>query len=167
MKRQAMPDVKEGGVNVTPLIDIVMVMIVFFMLVAKIGVTRGVDENIPLPAAILGKSLDSFAGTLTLNVLPNKSSDEPIIHAMVDNQKRELHVMKEYRGGADQELERVLKAFRDQFKEQATVIVRADQDLEYRQLELVLLACSNAGIGHVTYETSQGRDALLTTAFAQ
>src|SRR5579864_3861200 len=105
MKRHQMPVVREGGINVTPLIDIVMVMIVFFMLVAKIGVSRGVDENIPLPAAILGKSLDSFAGTLTLSVRPNKSSDEPIIHAMVDNEKRELHVMKQYPGGADQELE--------------------------------------------------------------
>jgi len=44
-----MPDMKEGGVNVTPLIDIVMCLIIFFMLVAKIGVTRGVDAHINLP----------------------------------------------------------------------------------------------------------------------
>ena len=43
MKKRRMPDMKEGGVNVTPLIDIVMCLIIFFMLVAKIGVTSGAD----------------------------------------------------------------------------------------------------------------------------
>jgi len=52
MKRRRMPDMHESGVNVTPLIDIVMVLIVFFMLVAKIGVSRGEDADIPLPSAI-------------------------------------------------------------------------------------------------------------------
>ena len=41
MKKHSMPEMKEGGVNVTPLIDIVMCLIIFFMLVAKIGVTKG------------------------------------------------------------------------------------------------------------------------------
>ena len=45
MKKHLMPEMKEGGVNVTPLIDIVMCLIIFFMLVAKIGVSRG-DLNL-------------------------------------------------------------------------------------------------------------------------
>jgi len=86
MKRHRMPDVKEGGVNVTPLIDIVMVLIVFFMLVAKIGVTRGEDSDIPLPSTILGKKLDTLSNTLTLNAHWNHNGDEPVLDAMVDGQ---------------------------------------------------------------------------------
>src|ERR1700759_5347921 len=112
MKRHPMPDMKEGGVNVTPLIDVVMVLIVFFMLVAKIGVTRGEDSDIPLPSAILGKTMDTMAGTLTLNVHWNRNGDEPTLDAMVGDAKRELHVSKQYSAGTDQELARVLTDWR-------------------------------------------------------
>ena len=156
MKRHHMPDMKEGGVNVTPLIDIVMVLIVFFMLVAKIGVTRGEDQDIPLPSTILGKTLDSMSNTLTLNVHLNRNGDEPILDALVDGKKRDLHVSRQYASGSDQELARVLTAFHKQFEDKANLIIRADKDLPYRQLELVLLACSEAGIGNVSYETRQG-----------
>jgi biopolymer transport protein ExbD len=156
MKRHHMPDMKEGGVNVTPLIDIVMVLIVFFMLVAKIGVSRGEDEDIPLPSAILGKSLDSLSNTLTLNVHWNHNGDEPILDALVDGQKRDLHLTKQYKGATDQELARVLSAFHNQFQDKANLILRADQDMPYRQLELVLLACAEAEIGNLSYETKSG-----------
>ena len=166
MRRHRMPDMKEGTVNVTPLIDIVMVMIVFFMLVAKIGVTRGIDEDIPLPAALLGKTLESLSNTLTLNV-HKTGQDEPLVNVMVDGQKRQLHISKQYAGGKDEELARVLKAFHEQFKDKANVIIRADRDLPYRQLELVLLSVAEAGIGNVSYETKQGDPEAITTASAQ
>jgi len=163
MKKHHMPDMKEGGVNVTPLIDIVMVLIIFFMLVAKIGVSRGVDEDIPLPSSILGKSLESLSNTLTINVHYNRSGDEPILNAMVmgadgELKKRELHISKKYASGTDQELERVLKAFVDVNKDKANLIIRADRDLPYSQLELVLLSAANAGIGNISYETKSGAD---------
>jgi biopolymer transport protein ExbD len=157
-RRRHMPDMKEGTVNVTPLIDIVMVLIVFFMLVAKIGVSRGADDDIPLPATILGKTMDSLSNTLTLNIHINKSGDEPFITALVDGQKRDLHLTKEYRTGTDAELQRVLEAFHKQFLDKATIILRADKDLPYRELEPILLACASAGIGNLSYETKPGVD---------
>jgi biopolymer transport protein ExbD len=121
-------------------------------------VTRGVDDDIPLPATILGKSMDSLSNTLTLNIHVNKSGDEPFITALVDGQKRDLHLTKEYRSGTDTELQRVLEAFHEQFADKATIILRADKDLPYRQLEPILLACASAGIGNVSYETKPGVD---------
>jgi biopolymer transport protein ExbD len=156
MKRRRMPDMHEGGVNVTPLIDIVMVLIVFFMLVAKIGVSRGEDSDIPLPSAILGKSMDSLSNTLTLNVHWNRNGDEPALDALVDGTKRDLHVSKQYSSGSDQELSRVLTSWRKAQGEKANLIIRADQDMPYRQLELVLLAAAQAEVGNISYETRQG-----------
>src|SRR6476661_8489119 len=155
MKRHSMPAMKESGVNVTPLIDIVMVLIVFFMLVAKIGVTRGEDSDIPLPSTILGKKLDTLSNTLTLNAHWNRNGDEPILDAMVDGQKRELHVTKQYAGQKDEELARVLAAWRGTQQDKANLIIRADQDMPYRQLELVLLAAAQAEIANVSYEARQ------------
>ena len=154
MKRHRMPEVKESSPNVTPLIDIVMVLIIFFMLVAKIGVTRGEDQDIALPSAILGKSLESLGPTLTLNVHWARNSDEPTIYAMVGSDKKQLHVRRVTRSGnTDDELARVLDAFQKQYRDKATVIIRADKDMPYWQLEMVLLACAQGKINNVTYET--------------
>src|SRR5262245_4512315 len=70
MRRRSMPPVREANVNVTPLIDIVMCMIVFFMLVAKIGVDTGADPQIDIPVTQLGADLkDIGAGSsVVLNV---------------------------------------------------------------------------------------------------
>ncbi len=68
MKKSAMPEMKEGGVNVTPLIDIVMCLIIFFMLVAKIGVTSGADPKIKPPSTLMGGKIEDMGNTITLNV---------------------------------------------------------------------------------------------------
>src|SRR5277367_2762940 len=81
MKRRALPDLHEHGVNVTPLIDIVMCMIIFFMLAAKIGVADGADRSIEVPISILGKQL-SKGGKLTINV--RELNEQPYVTAMVD-----------------------------------------------------------------------------------
>src|SRR5271155_1192484 len=81
MKRPPMPNLREHGVNVTPLIDIVMCMIVFFMLAARIGVADGADRSIDIPVSILGKQL-SKGGKLTINV--RELNEQPYVTAMVD-----------------------------------------------------------------------------------
>ena len=68
MKKHSMPEMHEGGVNVTPLIDIVMVLIVFFMLVAKIGVTGGQDPNVTITrgstsSIVRRKKLEQFVNS--------------------------------------------------------------------------------------------------------
>jgi biopolymer transport protein ExbD len=62
-----MPEMKEGGCNVTPLIDIVMCLIVFFMLVSKIGVKTGASK-MDLPETIFGKKIDELGDNIILNV---------------------------------------------------------------------------------------------------
>src|SRR3954451_7204714 len=115
MKRHRMPDVKEGGVNVTPLIDVVMVLIVFFMLVAKIGVTTGADASIDPPETILGVSLKDLGNTLTLNVRGGPRLEEPIVTALAeqgDREPREIKIVERRGGNVDKPLERALSYFR-------------------------------------------------------
>src|SRR5207248_3694060 len=82
----------ESQVNVTPLIDVVMVLIVFFMLVAKIGVTTGA-EQMDLPETITGNKIESMGNTLTLNVRAGATS-EPMVTALIDVNKVELKVVE-------------------------------------------------------------------------
>ena len=57
MRRRPLPPSHGNHPNVTPLIDVVMCLIIFFMLVAKIGVSTGADASISIPASILGQEL--------------------------------------------------------------------------------------------------------------
>src|ERR1043165_7812936 len=94
--RRGMPRRTGGEVNVTPLIDVVMVLIVFFMLVAKIGVTTGA-EPMDLPATILGAKIEDMGNTLTLNVRPG-AADEPVVTALISGKKEELKILDPHTG---------------------------------------------------------------------
>jgi biopolymer transport protein ExbD len=155
MRRRRMPEIKEGGVNVTPLIDIVMCLIIFFMLVAKIGVTTGADATIQPPETILGVAIKDLGNTLTLNVRGGPRLEEPIVTALVDKGDREPREIKivEQRGAVqDKPLERVLTAFQ-QNNANAKVIILGEKDLQYHLLEQVLISCANAKITNVNFQT--------------
>lgn len=89
MRMRRMPDIKEGAVNVTPLIDVVMCLIIFFMLVAKIGVDTGADQRISIPASLQGFDIKDMGNTLTLNVQPGPL-DQPMVTALVEGVVQEV-----------------------------------------------------------------------------
>ena len=163
-----MPTYFEGSVNVTPLIDIVMCLIIFFMLIAKIGVDTGVDRTIAIPATILGTDLKhmDMPNSLTLNV-----------HAVA----AQTSVTALLSGGALQELKLAdanghnpladsLKFFRygrdllpggwgiNADNPAFNVTIRGDRDMDYKYLEPVLLACAEANVKSVNFATETVRE---------
>src|SRR3954463_9337443 len=85
MKKHHMPEMKEGGVNVTPLIDIVMCLIIFFMLVAKIGVTTGPEKKIAIPAPHSGFDIKQIGieSSVVLNI--REVAGQPFVTAIVES----------------------------------------------------------------------------------
>lgn len=184
MKKHSMPEMKEGGVNVTPLIDVVMVMIVFFMLVARVGVSTGAIK-MALPETILGKKMEELKGTLFLNVLdPRIERDaggmplrdaagrakriqmaglnEPLVTGLVDQDDREPKEIKLYRKGpagdiVDYPLRRLLEAAHKR-DPKFSVTIRAEKDLEYGMMQHVLVECANAGIKNINYGTETKKE---------
>ena len=164
MKKHSMPEMKEGGVNVTPLIDIVMCLIIFFMLVAKIGVTTGA-EKIDIPTTIIGTKIDDMSNTLTLNIPEensrNADSDHPIVHALVappggGHPADRTLLLRDPVNGQNQLLTTLIyyKKQNDKFK----VIIRASADLDWRFIEPVLLTCQDAGIVSINFNTAKEKD---------
>jgi len=162
-RRRSLPALTEGTVNVTPLIDVVMVMIVFFMLVAKIGIDTGVDRTIAIPASILGTDIKQMdiPNSLTLNVRPGLA-DEPDVTALLEGNLQELRV-KDQQG--HNPLADSLKFFRygrdllpggwgvNGDNPAFNVIIRGDRDMDYKYLEPVLLACAEANVKSVNFST--------------
>src|SRR5438874_13367239 len=88
-RRRGMPHVHGSEVNVTPLIDVVMCLIIFFMLVAKIGVSTG-SKPMDLPETVIGRSLDKIPDTLFLDIRdPNlqRGADDKPLHKDPANKK--------------------------------------------------------------------------------
>jgi biopolymer transport protein ExbD len=164
MRRHRMPAIQEGNVNVTPLIDIVMCLIIFFMLVAKIGVDTGADADIVIPTSFQGLDIEDMGNTLTLNVRPG-ATDQPMVTALVggvveelkivdpvSGQKPLLQTLKRFRYGSD------LKAGGD--KERADnpdfkVIIRGEESMGYQFLEPVLITCAEARVKNVNFNTQR------------
>jgi len=148
-----MPEMKEGGVNVTPLIDIVMCLIIFFMLVAKIGVTTGADPTIDIPVSELGQAIKEMGNTLTLNVRPKAGANEPQVTTIVQGHAdTEIKLLDPTTGR--HELRELLTQLRKQ-NPQLSVIIRGDADMAYSYLEPVLITCAEAGVKNVNFNTKK------------
>jgi biopolymer transport protein ExbD len=141
------PRFSEATVNVTPLIDVVMVLIVFFMLVARIGISTGA-EAMPLPSTLTGVKIEDLGNTLTLNV-HYENLNQPQVMALVGGEMRELP-LTDGRGG--QPLLDTLKALRERNKD-FKVIIRAPKAMPYRYLEPILQACAQAAVKNVNFAT--------------
>ncbi len=148
MQRRKMPEVHNSHPNVTPLIDVVMCLIIFFMLIAKIGVSTGA-EDITIPATLRGVEIKDLGNTLLLNVRQG-AGDDPLITALVEDHKAEIKV---------RELAALLKQFRHgkpgEPKENPgfSIIIRAEESLKYSYLEPILMAAAEAGVERVSYNT--------------
>jgi biopolymer transport protein ExbD len=141
------PRFSEANVNVTPLIDVVMVLIVFFMLVARIGISTGAEAMV-LPSTLTGVKIEDMGNTLTLNV-HYENLTQPQVLAMIGGKMQELPVT-DGRGG--QPLLDTLKALRERNRD-FKVILRAPKTMPYRFLEPILQACAQAAVKNVNFTT--------------
>ncbi len=166
MKRHTMPDMKEGNVNVTPLVDIVMCLIIFFMLVAKIGVDTGADASIRIPSSIMGIDIKDMGNTVTLNIGETPAhKDEPevtLLHPRTGQKVAVGITATSPSGDVTRPLEELLTAWRQTLGPECKVIIRADQDLNYRLLEPVLITCAKAKVKDVNFATRRGEVAVAS-----
>ena len=159
-----MPSSHTAHPNVTPLIDIVMCLIIFFMLVAKIGVDTGADQRISIPSSFQGLDIKDMGNTLTLNVQAG-GGDQPMVTALVEDRVQDvalidhasgkkplLAMLRQFRFGKDLR-EGGVKDAEDnpEFK----VIIRGDEEMGYQFLEPVLLMCAEARVKNVNFNTKR------------
>lgn len=153
--RRGMPASVVGHVNVTPLIDVVLVLIVFFMLVVRIGVTTGA-EPMNLPATVRGIRLQNMNNTLTLNI--HAGAGGPTVSTLVDGQKQQFNVGEKAKPPLLVDTLRFLR-FGDpanpRDNSQFRVLIRADKEMPYADLQPVLKACADAQIANVHFTTEQ------------
>ena len=159
MRRHHIPESHGNHPKVTPLIDIVMCLIIFFRLVAKIGVNTGSDPSITIPASELGAELKDPGQALTLNVRPGVG-DEPMVTALVEsegsnNQAQEIKLVDTVTN--TRPLFEVLKKIKAN-KPDLKIIIRGDEEMAYKYLQPVLITCVEAKVKNVNFNTKTVRE---------
>jgi biopolymer transport protein ExbD len=154
-----MPATHVSHPNVTPLIDIVMCLIIFYMLVAKIGVKTAAMKDMTLPVSLQGITLKDLGNTVDINVMPaldpsaptSKPEGLPMI-TMLDPSTGQLVPVPILEQGNKHTFQNFLKKLKGENQE-FKVIIRADQDLSYKYLQPVLIECALVKVKNINFAT--------------
>ncbi|GJQ28752.1 MAG: biopolymer transporter ExbD [Phycisphaerae bacterium] len=130
------PHQPAGKVNVTPLIDVVMVLIIFYLIVGNLA--RAPLPKVALPSSGTGVAEEDTA--VILNVLPAPGGPRVVIDGI------EVAV---------EDLPALLKA-RLHDPASASVLLRADRSLAFGEVSPIVEACREAGLTSVKLVARRG-----------
>lgn len=142
--------------NVTPLIDVVMCLIIFFLIVGKLAADDA--ARLKLPPSAIGRG-EKDASALVVTIAPDAASPlrwggvqaRVLVAGETATDARNLQELIASRGaakiatggGAPNDLTRMM------------VVIRADQGLPFAAVEPALAACAALGISKVDYATER------------
>ncbi len=121
------------GFNITPLLDILLVLIIFFILTWNFSRDER-DLTIKVPTAKHAQPSRPLPGEIILNVLPD---------GQVRLNQRTLN---------SEELREILTRLTKDFPEQV-IIVRADSNVPYKNIIDILDVASSANVKNISFAT--------------
>jgi biopolymer transport protein ExbD len=133
----------EVGINMTPMIDVVFQLIIFFMLSSRLA-KQEAQLELPLPTAdsiARINQADDLSPRVTINVL----SDGGLQMAG--------------RAIPAAELAQRLAERREKIGPDLEVRIRGARDVAYRHVEPIMFACAQAGVWKVNYSVYRKEDA--------
>ena len=128
-----------GKINVTPLIDVVMVLIIFYLIVGKLAADRRVPVSLP-PSAI------GAAGE-------GKTERNPIVITVSRPNTTSTAAAVSLDGTPITDLSTLTATLKGLEASTRIVQLRADKSLDYSAISPVLEACRGAGIASVKLAT--------------
>lgn len=129
-------------INLTPLLDLVLQLIMFFMITVNFVQVEQFDERVTLPVAQSAVPLDSTAQDYVFLNLDSKGQ----LVGSLDNlaldtpEKLKAHLVRE-----KESLERIARAKGKKGDIKIVIVLRADKDCRYREVWQVIDSCQRAG----------------------
>jgi len=132
-------------VNLTPLLDLVLQLIMFFMITVNFVRVDQFDDTIALPSASAAMPIDNTAEEwIFLNLDGTGKLAGALTSAHLDTpEKIKVHLVRE-----KESLERAARARGKTGEVKVVVILRADKNCRYRDVWSVLDSCQRAGFKH-------------------
>jgi biopolymer transport protein ExbD len=129
--------------NLTPLLDVVLQLIMFFMITVNFVRVEHFNKDVVLPPAQMGVPLDKGAEDW---IFLNLSKEGKLVGTAEDlnsPEKLRVHLLREKEG-----LERVARLKGRTTELKVVVVLRAHQDAFYEDVWQVLDSCTKAGFRH-------------------
>lgn len=126
-------------INVTPMIDVVMVLIIFFLIVGKLAAERLAEVDLPEASAA---SAPDQGTPLVINVVPDDDESEGSVTIIIESVTLDpVGVEQVVRETLAQEPGRMIQ-------------IRASRRLSYGAVRPVIAACRRAGVSSLLLATT-------------
>ncbi len=142
--------------NLAPMVDVMMCLIIFFLLATKLADLE--QYAVDLPWAVSAREVDSSELGRRVTIIIRRAEDGDVVaeYVVADWDGRQVtdRVLTPAEVGrllAD----RARRAERSD--EKLRCVVRADREVMYRHIEVVLRACGSAGISDIVFPANQGQ----------
>lgn len=151
-RRRGIEPMHDDHVNVTPLIDVIMCLIVFFMVCGNLADKESKEGvNIPKATTDMARPLADQRGRLVINLVPRIGKGEGNADAINPNSEPQVFVRQD---------EITYNELGEQLRREKTkdpdvkVILRADRNIPYQWISPILVNCAQAGIGSVNFSVT-------------
>jgi biopolymer transport protein ExbD len=129
------------GFNMTPMIDVVFLLIIFFLLSSHLA-QQEVQLELDLPRAASGqRPEEEEIRRVVINVLPEQHAGKRIMVGGRLMRGEELAQLIDYES----------RRARGEARGRLEVRIRSDRKVPYRVVEPVMVACARAGVWKVTF----------------
>lgn len=161
MARRGIEPMAEEHVNVTPLIDVVMCLIIFFMVCGRLAKDEREGGSLAVPLASQGREINDQRGRLIINLVPDEKSLPP---GLDPNNAADKEAIAEARARSrpqiyvrgktipPDQLWTILST-ESKLDRDVKVMIRADQKLSYEYVAPILVDCARANIKSVNFAT--------------
>ncbi|MBN1673263.1 MAG: biopolymer transporter ExbD [Kiritimatiellae bacterium] len=139
-----MPKSEETGFQMAPLIDMVFLLLIFFMCASQLNQLD--RPKIEVPVADNAKVPEDLAGRVTITVQVNEENEEKPLIYLGNQPQNDLKKLGKY--------VQDVRANRPDLR----VHLRADKRLKHRQVRDVMEACADVGINDIIIATYQSAE---------
>ena len=144
--------------NLAPMVDVLMCLIIFFLLASKL--VSAEHYPVELPWAVAAREVESqdLGARVTINVRrAADGSDDRAEYVVVDWDGRRV-IERVLKTDEIEALLRTRAARAAAQQQEIRCVVRADQDVQYQHVEMVLRACGVTKISNIVFSANKGRE---------
>jgi biopolymer transport protein ExbD len=143
--------------NLAPMVDVMMCLIIFFLLAARLVQREHYAVNLPWAVAAKTVETQELGDRVTINV--RKAGDgEPAADYVVVDWDGERIIERTLDADGMVKLLRTRAARAEAAHREIRCVIRADRDVQYQHVETVLRACGLTHVKNVVFSAIQGTE---------
>lgn len=139
-KKRGLPLAPHHGINVTPMIDLIMCLIIFFLLAAQLS-NDEIDASVELPKVRQAKEykLDTLGNRVMVNVLPANPARNENLRYVIRGHEYKIEQLKNIFSAA------VAK------NPDVRVMIRASATVKYQEIMMVMVLAGQTQVKEVMF----------------